>query len=414
MKKRVVVTGMGAITPIGNSVDDFWKSIQEAKSGIAPATKADVTNCTSKIAGEVKDFDPKDYMDRKDSRKMDFYAQLCVAAASQAMSDSGIKDGDVDPERFGVIIGNGIGGLRSLEDSYWSLFEKKKVPVMVVPKMISNIGPGHIAIIHNAQGPCYSIVTACASGTDAIGRSAQWIQNGVSDVIITGGAEAPLVELSFGGFAAIQALSTKYNDTPEIASRPFDKDRDGFVMGEGAGLLILEEYEHAKKRGATIYAEYCGSGMTCDANHMTAPHPEGRGDTAAMKMALADAGMKPEDIDYINAHGTSTPMNDPIETMAIKKAFGDHAYKLKVSSTKSMTAHLIGGAGGVEAIACIKAIQDQFFPPTANLDNPDIENGCDLDYVPKKGVKGTIRAALSNSLGFGGHNGAIIFKQFTD
>ena len=414
MKKRVVVTGMGAITPIGNSVADFWKSIQEAKSGIGPATKANVTNCSSKVAGEVKDFDPKDYMDRKESRKMDFYAQICVAAASQAMSDSAIKDGDVDPERFGVIIGNGIGGLRSLEDSYWSLFEKKKVPVMVVPKMISNIGPGHIAIIHNAQGPCYSIVTACASGTDAIGRSAQWIQNGTADVMISGGAESPLVELSFGGFAAIQALSTKYNETPEIASRPFDRDRDGFVLGEGAGLLVLEEYEHAKKRGATIYAEYCGGGMTCDANHMTAPHPEGRGAAAAMKMALSDAGMQPEDIDYINAHGTSTPMNDPIETKAIKKAFGDHAYKLKVSSTKSMTAHLIGGAGGVEAIACIKAIQEQFFPPTANLDNPDVENGCDLDYVPRKGVPGTIRAALSNSLGFGGHNGSIIFKQLTD
>ncbi len=414
MKKRVVVTGLGAITPIGNSVTEFWNSIKEAKSGIGPATKANVSNCTSKVAGEVKDFDPKDYMDRKESRKMDFYAQICVASAAQAVSDAAIKDGVVDPERFGVIIGNGIGGLRSLEDSYWSLFEKGKVPVMVVPKMISNIGPGHIAIIHNAQGPCYSIVTACASGTDAISRSAQWIQNGAVDVIITGGAESPLVELSFGGFAAIQALSTKYNDTPEIASRPFDRDRDGFVLGEGAGMIILEEYEHAKRRGATIYAEYAGGGMTCDANHMTAPHPEGRGAAAAMKMALRDAEMKPEDVDYINAHGTSTPMNDPIETKAIKTAFGDHAYNLKVSSTKSMTAHLIGGAGGVEAIACIKAIQDQFFPPTANLDNPDTENGCDLDYVPKKGVSGAIRAALSNSLGFGGHNGSIIFKQLKE
>ncbi len=327
------------------------------------------------------------------------------------MDDAELNGDTIDPTRFGVILGNGIGGIKSLEDSYFSLFEKGRVPVMVVPKMISNIGPGHIAIIHNAQGPCYSIVTACASGTDAIGASAKWIQSGATDVMITGGAEAPLVELAFKGFAAIQALSTKYNDAPQKSSRPFDKGRDGFIMGEGAGILILEEYEHAKKRGAKIYAEFGGYGMTCDANHMTAPHPEGRGATAAMKMALADAGMKPEDIDYINAHGTSTPMNDPIETLAIKNAFGDHAYKLKVSSTKSMTAHLIGGAGGVEAIASILAIKNGFFPPTINHEESDRENGCDLDYVPNKGVEGEIRAALSNSLGFGGHNGMAIFKK---
>jgi 3-oxoacyl-[acyl-carrier-protein] synthase II len=415
MSKRVVVTGLGAITPIGNSVDEFWKSIQEAKSGVGPCTKVpNLDRYPSKVAGEVKNFDPKEYMDRKEARKMDFYAQLCVAGAAQAMNDAGFKDGELDPERFGVIIGNGIGGIQNMEESYLSLFEKGRIPVMVVPKMISNIGPGHIAIIHNAQGPCYSIVTACASGTDAISRSAEWIRSGKTDVIITGGAEAPVVEISVGGFSAIQALSTRYNDNPEVASRPFDKDRDGFVIGEGAGIIILEEYEHAKRRGAKIYAEYAGGAMTCDANHMTAPHPEGRGAAKAMQLALEDAGMKPEDIDYINAHGTSTPMNDPIETLAVKKAFGDHAYKLKVSSTKSMTAHLIGAAGGVEAIACIKAIENQFFPPTANLENPDIENGCDLDYVPKKGVNGTIRAALSNSLGFGGHNGTIIFKQISD
>lgn len=414
MNKRVVVTGLGAVTPIGNSVNDFWNSIQEAKSGIGQVHRINLETCPSKVGGEVKDFVPQDYMDRKDARKMDFYAQLCVAIASQAMDDAALKGDDIDPERFGVIIGNGIGGIQSLEDSYWSLFEKGKVPIMVVPKMISNIGPGHIAILHNAQGPCYSVVTACASGTDAIGQAASLIQRGLCDVIITGGAEAPLVELSYKGFAAIQALSTKYNDTPELASRPFDRDRDGFVMGEGGGFVILESYEHAKKRNAKIYAEYGGSAMTCDANHMTAPHPEGRGATAAMKMAVADAGLKPEDIDYINAHGTSTPMNDPIETKAIKQAFGEHAYKLKVSSTKSMTAHLIGGAGGVEAIACIKAIEEQYFPPTANLENPDTENGCDLDYVAKKGVSGKIRATLSNSLGFGGHNGCVVFKQFSE
>lgn len=411
MKRRVVVTGLGAVTPIGNSVGEFWKSIEEGRSGIDTVTKVDPEKTPSQVAGEVKDFNPSDYMEKKEARKMDFYAQICVAAARQAVDDANLTGDSIDPTRIGVILGNGIGGIKSLEDSYFSLFEKGKVPVMVVPKMISNIGPGHIAIIHNAQGPCYSIVTACASGTDAIGASARWIQSGVTDVMITGGAEAPLVELAFKGFAAIQALSTKYNHDPQKSSRPFEKDRDGFVMGEGAGLLILEEYEHAKKRGAKIYAEFAGYGMTCDANHMTAPHPEGRGAIAAMKMALADAGMKPEDIDYINAHGTSTPMNDPIETRAIKNAFGEHAYKLKVSSTKSMTAHLIGGAGGVEAIASILAIHNQFFPPTINHEESDKENGCDLDYVPNKGVKGEIRAALSNSLGFGGHNGMAIFKK---
>jgi 3-oxoacyl-[acyl-carrier-protein] synthase II len=411
MKRRVVVTGLGAVTPIGNSVDEFWKSIQEGRSGIDTVSKVDPERTPSKVAGEVKDFNPSDYMDRKEARKMDFYAQICVAASKQAMDDAELNGDTIDPTRFGVILGNGIGGIKSLEDSYFSLFEKGRVPVMVVPKMISNIGPGHVAIIHNAQGPCYSIVTACASGTDAIGASAKWIQSGATDVMITGGAEAPLVELAFKGFAAIQALSTKYNDAPQKSSRPFDKGRDGFIMGEGAGILILEEYEHAKKRGAKIYAEFGGYGMTCDANHMTAPHPEGRGATAAMKLALADAGMKPEDIDYINAHGTSTPMNDPIETLAIKNAFGDHAYKLKVSSTKSMTAHLIGGAGGVEAIASILAIKNGFFPPTINHEESDRENGCDLDYVPNKGVEGEIRAALSNSLGFGGHNGMAIFKK---
>jgi len=411
MKRRVVVTGLGAVTPIGNSVDEFWKSIQEGRSGIDTVTKVAPERTPSKVAGEVKDFNPSDYMDKKEARKMDFYAQICVAAARQAMDDANLTGDSLDPTRVGVILGNGIGGIKSLEDSYFSLFEKGKVPVMVVPKMISNIGPGHVAIIHNAQGPCYSIVTACASGTDAIGASAKWIQSGATDVMITGGAEAPLVELAFKGFAAIQALSTKYNDAPHKSSRPFDKDRDGFIMGEGSGILILEEYEHAKKRGAKIYAEFGGYGMTCDANHMTAPHPEGRGATAAMKMALADAGMKPEDIDYINAHGTSTPMNDPIETLAIKNTFGDHAYKLKVSSTKSMTAHLIGGAGGVEAIASILAIKNGFFPPTINHEESDREKGCDLDYVPNKGVEGEIRAALSNSLGFGGHNGMAIFKK---
>lgn len=412
MDRRVVVTGIGTVSPIGNNKDEFWKSIQEGRSGIGPVTRVDTERYASKVAGEVKDFDPGKYMDKKDSRKMDVYSQYCVAAAVEAYNDAGLDTFEVNPERIGVIIGNGIGGLQSLEESYWTMFKRGKVPVMIVPKMISNIGPAHIAIILNLQGPCYSIVTACASGSDAIGRAATWIQDGTSDLIITGGAEAPISEIALGGFCAIQALSTKYNDTPEKASRPFDKNRDGFVLGEGSGLLVLEELEHAKRRGARIYGEFAGAGMTCDANHMTAPHPEGRGAIQAMNMALRKAGMSPTDIDYINAHGTSTPMNDPIETKAIKDVFGEHAYKLKVSSTKSMTAHLIGGAGGVEAIACLLAIQHQFFPPTINFDEPDPE--CDLDYVPNKGVSGTINAAMSNSLGFGGHNGIVIFKKYIE
>ena len=411
MERRVVITGMGAVTPIGNNVKDFWQSMKEGRSGIGPNTRVNIDKYPSKVAGEVKDFNPDNIIDKRELRKMDRYAQFCVAASIEAMTDANFKADSLDPERIGVILGNGIGGLESLEDAYHSLFEKGRVPVMVVPKMISNIGPAHVAITFNAQGPCYSVVTACASATDALGNAADWIRKGICDVMISGGAEAAIVELAIGGFCAIQALSTRFNDNPQKASRPFDKDRDGFVMGEGAGILILEDYEHAKKRGARIYAEFAGYGLSCDANHMTAPHPEGRGAIQAMKLALKSANLKPEDIDYINAHGTSTPMNDPIETKAIKDTFGPHAYKLKVSSTKSMHAHLIGGAGGVEAIACTLAIRDQWFPPTINMDEAD--PACDLDYVANKGVPGRIRNALSNSLGFGGHNAVIIIKEIT-
>jgi len=412
MKRRVVVTGLGAVTPVGNNVKDLWENIREGVSGVGPNTHIDVTEYPSKIAAEVKDFDPSKYIDRKEARKMDIFTQFTVVASHEAMEDAGLNPSELDPERLGVIIGNGIGGIESLESSYQSLFEKGKVPVMVIPKMISNIAPGHVAIIMNAQGPCYSIVTACASGTDAIGDAARWIQDGLLDVAITGGSEAPITRLGIGGFCAIQALSTKYNDTPEKASRPFDRNRDGFVIGEGSGIIILEDYEHAKKRGARIYAEFASWGMSCDANHMTAPHPEGRGAAQAMKAALVRAGMKPEEVDYINAHGTSTPMNDPIETVAIKKTFGDHAYKLKASSTKSMTGHLIAAGGGVEAIICILAIRDGFYPPTINLEESDPE--CDLDYVPNKGIEGDIRVTMSNSFGFGGHNGVVIFKRLEE
>ena len=413
MKKRIVVTGMGTINPLGNNVSDLWDGIKNGRSGVGPITYFDTTDFTSKIAGQVKNFDPSAFMDKKDARKMDLFTQYASASAIQAMNDAGLKSGEsVDPERLGVIIGNGIGGIGTLESSYWALFEKgaTRIPPMTIPKLISNEAPGNIAILLNAQGPCYSIVTACASATDAIGNAARWIENGLCDVIITGGTEAAITKMGIGGFCVIQTLSTQFNDQPELASRPFDKNRDGFVMGEGAGVLILEELEHALARGARIYAEYGGYGITCDANHLTSPHPEGRGATLAMKMAVADAGLAMTDIDYINAHGTSTPVNDPIETLAIKNAFGDHAYKLKVSSTKSMTGHLVGAAGGVEAIISILALRDQFFPPTINLDEPD--PACDLDYVPNKGVPGKIRAVMSDSLGFGGHNGVIVFKKY--
>jgi len=407
------VTGLGTVNPLGNSVKDFWQGIQEGRSGIGPITRFDTSDYVTKIAGEVKDFDPRNWMDRRDARKMDKFSQYAVAAALDAMKDAALSEDDVDRDRIGVILGNGIGGFETIEDSYSQLFEKgpSRVPPMTIPKLISNIGPGNVAIAINAQGPAYTISTACSSGTDAIGNSMRYIRDGLGDVAVTGGVEACITRLGVSGFNVIQALSTSYNDNPTIASRPFDKGRDGFIIAEGAGVLILEELEHAKKRGATIYAEVVGNGMTCDANHLTAPHPEGRGAISAMKQALADAGMKPEDIDYINAHGTSTPINDPTETKAIKAVFGDHAYRLKVSSTKSMHGHLVGAAGGVEAIVSILAIRDQWFPPTINLNEPDPE--CDLDYVPNKGVSGTINAVMSNSLGFGGHNGIIIFKKYS-
>ncbi len=408
--RRVVITGLGTINPLGHNVADFWDAIQAGRSGVGPITRFDVTDYQTKIAAEVKDFNAADFMDRRDARKMDLFSQYAVAAALEAMRDAGLEAGLADPSRLGVILGVGIGGFQTIEDSYLTLYEKGpgRVPPMTIPKLIANIGPGNVAIALNAQGPVYSLATACASGTDAIGNALRWIREGHGDVVVSGGVEACVTKLGVSGFNVIQALSTRYNDQPEIASRPFDRDRDGFVIGEGAGVLVCEELEHARRRGATIYAEVAGSGISCDANHLTAPHPEGRGAIAALRMALADAGMQPEEIDYVNAHGTSTPVNDPIETAVIKKVFGEHVSKLKVSSTKSMHGHLIGAAGGVEAIVCALAIRDQFFPATINLDNPDPE--CDLDYVPNTGVKGTIRATMSNSLGFGGHNGVVIIR----
>ncbi len=411
MKKRVVVTGLGTINPVGNNVDDFWNGIREGKNGVGSITRFDTEGFASTIAGEVKDFDPSLYMENKEAKKLDRFSVFAIASSLDAVKDAGLKDGDVDPERIGVILGNGIGGFETIEEGYEKLLDRgpRRLPVMTVPKMLSNLGPGNVAIALNAQGPCYTVVTACASGTDAIGDAARWIESGTVDMMVTGGVEAPITRLGVAGFNVIQALSTKYNDTPEKASRPFDKNRDGFVMAEGAGILVLEEYEHAVKRGARIYCELAGYGISCDANHITAPHPEGKGAVQAINMALNGAGIKPEDIDYINAHGTSTPLNDKTETFAIKKAFGDHAYKLKVSSTKSQTGHCLGAAGGVEAVASILAIRDQWAPPTMNYETPDPE--CDLDYIPNRGINLKIDYAMSSSLGFGGHNGILIFKK---
>ncbi len=412
--ERVVITGLGAVTPIGNTVDEFWNAIRSGKSGVGPITKFDASQFTTRIAAEVKNFDPLTYMDRRDARKMDNFSQFAVAAAVEAARDAGLTDGGVDPERLGCILGIGIGGFETIESSYYNLIQKgpSRVAPMTIPKLIANIAPGNIAILLNAQGPCYSLVTACASGTDALGDAARLLRAGELDVVISGGVEACITQLGVAGFNVIQALSTGYNDRPEVASRPFDKDRDGFVLGEGAGVIVLERLGHARKRGAPIYAELVGYGITCDANHLTAPHPEGIGAIRAMRMALTDGGLAPEEVDYVNAHGTSTPMNDPIETMAIKQVFGEHAYRLKVSSTKSMTGHCIGAAGGVEALACVLAIRDQFFPPTTNLNEPDPE--CDLDYVANTGVPGEVRVTISNSLGFGGHNGVVAIAQYRE
>lgn len=413
--KRVVVTGMGIVSPVGNSLPEFWQAMKDGTSGAGPITRFDTSEFTTRYAAEVKDFDPKVRIDKREARKMDRFAQYSVYAALEAWEDAGFvpASGAFDPERLGVILGVGIGGFETIEDSTRTLFEKgpSRVPPMTIPKMIANIGPAQVAIALGALGPVYSLATACASATDAIGNAMRHIREGLIDVAITGGAEAPITQLGIAGFNVIQALSTRFEEDPTRASRPFDKDRDGFLMGEGAGILVLESLDHALARGARIYAEVAGNAMTDDANHLTAPHPEGIGAARAMTMALKDAGLKPEDIDYINAHGTSTPLNDPTETLAIKRAFGDHAAKVAISSTKSMTGHCIGAAGGVEAIASVMAIHDSFVPPTINLDEPG--EGCDLDYVPNTGRAQPVRAAMSNSLGFGGHNGVLVLRAYS-
>ncbi|ADY12302.1 beta-ketoacyl-ACP synthase II [Sphaerochaeta globosa] len=411
--ERVVVTGMGTVNPLGTSITQFWANIKAGVSGIGPITKFDTTDYPAKIAGEVRDFDPSDLLDRKETRGMADFTKFAVHAAVQAMQQADLDKGGYDPYRSGVYLGNGIGGFEVVGENMAKLFERgpHAVAPLTIPKLISNEAAGNIAIHYNFKGPCHTTVTACASGTDAIGDAFNAIRYGQVDVALSGGTEAAITKLSVAGFCRLQALATKYNDTPLIASRPFDKERDGFVMGEGAGMLVLESLSHAMARGATILGEIAGYSMTCDAYHLTAPNPDGEGAARAMKAAIAMAGAKPEEVDYINAHGTSTAANDSMETKAIKSAFGSHAYNLKVSSTKSMTSHLIAAAGAVEAIVCLLAIRDQYFPCTLNLTNPDSE--CDLDYVPNHGREGTIRYAMSNSLGFGGHNGVLVFKAYT-
>ncbi|RLJ70388.1 3-oxoacyl-[acyl-carrier-protein] synthase II [Hydrogenivirga caldilitoris] len=415
MRRRVVVTGLGAVTPIGTGVDKFWTNLVKGVSGIDHIKSFDPAefglNVT--IAGEVKDFDPMNFLDKKEASRLSIFVHYAVAAAEEAILDSGIKEAGYDPLKIGVIIGTGIGGLRDIEREHTVITQKgaRRVSPFFIPYGISNMGAGYVAIRHGFKGPNYCVVSACATGNHSIGDAFRMIQAGDIDAAIAGGTEAAITPLGVAGFAVMRALSTR-NDEPQKASRPFDRDRDGFVMGEGAGILVLEEYERAKARGAKIYAELVGYGATDDAYHITAPHECGEGAYECMRLALEDAGLNPDEIDYINAHGTSTPLNDKIETLAIKQLFKEHAYKLKISSNKSMIGHLLGAAGAVEAVASVKTIETGLIPPTINLENPDPE--CDLDYVPNEAVKANVRTVLSNSFGFGGTNACLIFKKCED
>ncbi len=412
-KRRVVITGLGAVTPLGIGVESTWNALVEGRSGIDRITQFDPSNLPVQIAGEVKGFDPADYIEQKEIKKMDRFIHFAIAASQMAMDDSGLKIDSNNADRVGVIIGSGIGGLPKIEQYTLVLYERgyRRITPFFIPMSIINLASGQVSIRFGAKGPNSAVVTACSSASHAIGDAYKIIQRGDADVMIAGGAESVITPLGISGFAVMRALSTR-NDEPQKASRPFDKDRDGFVMAEGAGILILEELGHALRRGAKIYAEIVGYGMTGDAYHITSPSPDGEGAARCMKMAIDDAGISPSEVDYINAHGTSTKYNDELETMAIKNVFGEHAYKLVVSSTKSMTGHLLGASGGVEAIISILAIYHGIVPPTINLDNPDPD--CDLDYVPHKARKMTVNFALSNSFGFGGTNACLLFRRFDE
>ncbi len=413
MRRRVVITGMGAVTPIGSTIEDFWNGLIEGRNGISYIERFDTSDHVTKFAGEIKDFDPQRYIDRKLARRMDLFTQYAVAAAKMAIEDSGILEDDLDHDRVGVIVGSGVGGMVVFEREFQKLLESgpRRVSPFFIPMMISDISPGYISIIWGFKGPNYSTTSACATSAHAIGNAVRAIQYGEADVMIAGGSEAPITPMGLAGFNNMKALSER-NDEPQKASRPFDAKRDGFVMSEGGGIVVLEDLDHARARGARIYAEVAGVGYSEDAYHITAPDETGEGARRAMEIALKDGGLAPEDVDYINAHGTSTPFNDKIETLAIKKAFGEHAHRVAISSTKSMTGHLLGAAGAVEYIACVLAIKHGKIPPTINYEFPDPE--CDLNYTPNVAVEREVYAAISNSFGFGGHNVCLGVKRYAD
>lgn len=411
--RRVVITGLGVLTPSGDNLTDFWNNLLRGYSAGRLIDRFDASKFDSRICCPLRGFEPSKYINPKEIKRMDPFVRYAVATAKMAMEDAHLEMDKVDAERVGVLVGSGIGGITTVEEQHMIMLEKgpSRMSPFLIPMLIVNMAPGQISIQTGAKGPNSCIATACATSAHAVGEAARLILHGDADVMISGGAEAAITRLGLGGFCALKALSTR-NDDPERASRPFDKDRDGFVMGEGAGIIILEELEHAKKRGAKIYAELAGYGLTGDAYHMTAPAPDAEGATRCMKLALKDAKMKPDEIDYINAHGTSTNLNDKLETFAIKKVFGDHAYRVPISSTKSMMGHLLGAAGSVELIICTLVIQNGVIPPTINYETPD--SACDLDYVPNQAREKKVDVALSNSLGFGGHNATLIVKRFKD
>jgi 3-oxoacyl-[acyl-carrier-protein] synthase II len=414
-KTRIVVTGMGAITPLGSEVETFWDNLVAGKSGIRKIEAFDTEPYPCKVGGEVPDFNPDDYMDSKDAKRNDRYTQFAVAAARKALEDARLEAKNLaDPVRFGCIIGSGIGGLDTIEKQTFRLWESgpRRVSPFMIPMLIGNMASGVVAIEFGAMGPNYGVVSACATASHAIGDCLRILRAGEADVMLAGGCEASITRIGYAGFCNMKAMGTGFNEEPERSSRPFDARRDGFIMGEGAGVLVLETLEHAKARGATILGEVIGHAATCDAYHITSPDPDGRGLQACIRNCLKDAGISTTDIDYINAHGTSTPYNDKTESAAIKAVFGEHAYKLKVSSTKSMTGHLLGAAGGIEAVACIKSLETGIIPPTINYENPDPD--CDLNYVPNKAVQAPVKVALSNNLGFGGHNATIAFKAYAE
>ena len=411
MKKRVVVTGVGAITPIGNTAETFWEALLAGQSGIGKITRFDAGEYDAQIAGEVKGFDATQYIDKKEARRMDRFTQFAISATKMALADSGLDLEKEDRSRIGSFVGSGIGGMDTLHEQYKTLFEKgpNRISPFFIPMMIANMAAGQVSIAFGLQGPCSCVVTACATGTNCIGDAMKVIQRGDADVMVAGGTEAAISPAGMAGFCSMKALSTR-NDAPEKASRPFEKDRDGFVMGEGSGIVVLESLEHALARGARIYAELAGYGTNADAYHVTAPAPEGMQAARCMELAVKDAGLAVTDIDYINAHGTSTPLNDKNETLGIKALFGEHAKKLAVSSIKSMTGHLLGAAGGIECVATVLTVANDMMPPTINYETPDPE--LDLDYIPNKARAGVVRAALSNSFGFGGHNATLLVKKY--